>query len=173
MPFGIRPSNVRVCHFTTRAQGEAKVAAAEAARKGKKFRLMGSIPCEIFAGSYGGENLMAYAVIQTGGKQYRVAEGDLIEVEKLDVEAGTQAKFEEVLLVSNGGGVSIGAPLVAGRVSHCRGCRTDQSSQSHRFQIQAPERLSPHGGPSPAAHSAEDKGNHRVIPAYGSQERSR
>jgi large subunit ribosomal protein L21 len=71
-------------------------------------------PCEIFAGSYGGENLMAYAVIQTGGKQYRVAEGDLIEVEKLDVEAGAEAKFEEVLLVSNGGGVSIGAPLVAG-----------------------------------------------------------
>jgi large subunit ribosomal protein L21 len=56
---------------------------------------------------------MAYAVIQTGGKQYRVAEGDLIEVEKLDVEAGAEAKFE-VLLVSNGGGVSIGAPLVAG-----------------------------------------------------------
>ena len=57
---------------------------------------------------------MAYAVIQTGGKQYRVAEGDLIEVEKLDVEAGSEAKFEDVLLVSNGGGVSIGAPLVAG-----------------------------------------------------------
>ncbi len=56
---------------------------------------------------------MAYAVIQTGGKQYRVAEGDLIEVEKLDMEAGAEAKFE-VLLVSNGGGVSIGAPLVAG-----------------------------------------------------------
>ena len=57
---------------------------------------------------------MAYAVIQTGGKQYRVAEGDVIEVEKLDVEAGAEAKFEQVLLVSNGGGLSIGAPLVAG-----------------------------------------------------------
>jgi large subunit ribosomal protein L21 len=69
---------------------------------------------EILAGSHRGENLMAYAVIQTGGKQYRVAEGDLIEVEKLDVEAGAEAKFEQVLLVSNGAGVSIGAPLVAG-----------------------------------------------------------
>jgi large subunit ribosomal protein L21 len=57
---------------------------------------------------------MAYAVIQTGGKQYRVAEGDVIEVEKLDVEAGTQTKFDEVLLVANGTNVSVGAPLVAG-----------------------------------------------------------
>lgn len=57
---------------------------------------------------------MAYAVIQTGGKQYRVAEGDVIEVEKLDVEAGTDTKFEDVLLVSNGSALSIGAPLVQG-----------------------------------------------------------
>ena len=57
---------------------------------------------------------MAYAVIQTGGKQYRVAEGDEIEVEKLDVEAGTDTEFPEVLLVSNGAGVAIGEPFVAG-----------------------------------------------------------
>jgi len=57
---------------------------------------------------------MAYAVIQTGGKQYRVAEGDVIEVEKLEVEAGAEAKFEQVLLVSNGKSLSIGLPLVAG-----------------------------------------------------------
>jgi large subunit ribosomal protein L21 len=57
---------------------------------------------------------MAYAVIQTGGKQYRVAEGDVIEVEKLDVEPGTDAKFEQVLLVSDDDNLSIGMPLVAG-----------------------------------------------------------
>ena len=57
---------------------------------------------------------MAYAVIQTGGKQYRVAEGDVIEVEKLDVEAGADARFEQVLLVSDGASVSIGSPLVSG-----------------------------------------------------------
>jgi large subunit ribosomal protein L21 len=59
-------------------------------------------------------NLMAYAVIQTGGKQYRVAEGDVIEVEKLDVEAGADATFEQVLLVSDGESVAIGSPLVSG-----------------------------------------------------------
>lgn len=57
---------------------------------------------------------MAYAVIHTGGKQYRVAEGDVIEVEKLDFEAGAEAKFDEILLVSNDAGVSIGAPHVPG-----------------------------------------------------------
>lgn len=57
---------------------------------------------------------MSYAVIKTGGKQYRVAEGDILEVEKLDVEAGASTRFEEVLLVSNGSTLSIGAPLVAG-----------------------------------------------------------
>jgi large subunit ribosomal protein L21 len=60
------------------------------------------------------EFFMAYAVIQTGGKQYRVAEGDEIEVEKLDVEAGKKAEFAEVLLVANGSSVTIGEPLVAG-----------------------------------------------------------
>ncbi len=57
---------------------------------------------------------MAYAVIQTGGKQYRVAEGDIIDVEKLDIEAGTETKFEDILLVSNGQALSIGAPTVTG-----------------------------------------------------------
>jgi large subunit ribosomal protein L21 len=57
---------------------------------------------------------MAYAVIQTGGKQYRVAEGDVIDVEKLEVEPGTDATFSEVLLVSNGSDITVGSPLIAG-----------------------------------------------------------
>ena len=56
---------------------------------------------------------MAYAVIQTGGKQYRVAEGDTLEVEKLDFEAGAEAKFD-ALLVSKGSTLAIGTPLVEG-----------------------------------------------------------
>jgi len=57
---------------------------------------------------------MAYAVIQTGGKQYRVAEGDVVEVEKLDVAEGQTTTFAEVLLVSGAAGVSVGSPTVAG-----------------------------------------------------------
>lgn len=54
-----------------------------------------------------------YAIIQTGGKQYKVAEGDLLHIEKLEGDAGSKVNFAEVLLVG-GKTVKIGAPLVAG-----------------------------------------------------------
>jgi len=54
---------------------------------------------------------MSYAIIKTGGKQYRVAEGDVIEVEKLDVEAGAETTFSEVLFISNGGAFKTGGDL--------------------------------------------------------------
>ena len=57
---------------------------------------------------------MSYAIIQTGGKQYRVSEGDILNVEKLAVEAGTETSFSDVLLVVNGDKITLGAPLVAG-----------------------------------------------------------
>lgn len=55
-----------------------------------------------------------YAVIETGGKQYRVAVGDTLAVEKLDVE-GAEVVFDRVLLVADeGGNVSVGTPVLAG-----------------------------------------------------------
>ncbi len=57
---------------------------------------------------------MAYAIIQTGGRQFRVQPGDVVDVELLGVEAGQKAVFEEVLLASDDSGVKIGAPLLAG-----------------------------------------------------------
>lgn len=54
-----------------------------------------------------------YAIIKTGGKQYCVEEGKVITIEKLDVEAGAEVAFDEVLLVS-GDSVKIGQPTVAG-----------------------------------------------------------
>lgn len=57
---------------------------------------------------------MAYAVIKTGGKQYRVAEGDKIDIEKLDLSVGDEATFSEVLLVAGEGGTQIGSPTVEG-----------------------------------------------------------
>jgi large subunit ribosomal protein L21 len=55
-----------------------------------------------------------YAVIRTGGKQYRVAANDKITIEKLDGAAGDQVTFSDVLMVGNGAAVEIGAPLVSG-----------------------------------------------------------
>ena len=61
---------------------------------------------------------MKYAIIESGGKQYRAVEGTTIEVDRLPVEAGDQVPLEAVLLVANDGQVSVGTPLVKGaRVS--------------------------------------------------------
>jgi large subunit ribosomal protein L21 len=57
-----------------------------------------------------------YAVVKTGGKQYRVSPGDSIDVEKLPHEVGEQIELDQVLLVSNGSGAKIGQPLVEGAV---------------------------------------------------------
>jgi len=55
-----------------------------------------------------------FAVIRTGGKQYKVANGDVIKVEKLAGEAGASISFDEVLMVSDAGDTTVGTPLVAG-----------------------------------------------------------
>jgi large subunit ribosomal protein L21 len=55
-----------------------------------------------------------FAVIKTGGKQYRVAKDDLIVVEKLEAEAGKAVSFGDVLMVADGANVTVGAPTVAG-----------------------------------------------------------
>lgn len=60
-----------------------------------------------------------YAVIKTGGKQYQVKEGDILKVEKLDVDVNTTYDFEEVLLVSDGNEVKVGSPLVEGVKVSC------------------------------------------------------
>jgi large subunit ribosomal protein L21 len=55
-----------------------------------------------------------YAIIETGSKQYRVAEGDVIQVEKLHVEEGKEITFDRVLMVSDGQEVKVGAPVIEG-----------------------------------------------------------
>lgn len=55
-----------------------------------------------------------YAIIETGGKQYRVQEGDVITVEKLNVEAGKKVEFDKVLVMNNDADLKIGAPYVEG-----------------------------------------------------------
>ena len=55
-----------------------------------------------------------YAVVVTGGKQYRVEEGQTLKVEKLEVATGESIELEKVLLIGNGDDVKIGAPVVEG-----------------------------------------------------------
>ncbi|MBA57203.1 MAG: 50S ribosomal protein L21 [Pseudomonadales bacterium] len=68
-----------------------------------------------------------YAVFVSGGKQHRVAEGDVVKLELLEAEPGSAIEFDQVLLVANGDDVKIGAPVVEGGkvtgevVTHGRG----------------------------------------------------
>lgn len=55
-----------------------------------------------------------YAVMVTGGKQYRVMKGEVLRVEKLDAEAGSSVDFDQVLMVGDGEKITVGAPTVAG-----------------------------------------------------------
>ncbi|MCE9611273.1 MAG: 50S ribosomal protein L21 [Chthoniobacter sp.] len=69
---------------------------------------------------------MAYAIFKTGGKQYRVAQGDVIEIEKLDAEPGAETKFSEVLMVGAGSNLKLsgdlkGATVVGEVVEQFRG----------------------------------------------------
>ena len=89
-----------------------------------------------------------YAIIRSGGKQYRVKAGEQVRVESLAAEVGSTVSLEEVLLVGTGDGVKVGAPLVSGAkikatvVSHGRGDKVKifklrrrkhyQKTQGHR-----------------------------------------
>ncbi len=55
-----------------------------------------------------------YAVIVSGGKQHRVVEGEVLKLEKIEVETGGAVEFDKVLLVANGEEVKVGAPVVPG-----------------------------------------------------------
>ncbi len=55
-----------------------------------------------------------YAVIESGGKQHRVEEGEVLRLEKLDAATGEQVNFEKILLIGEGESVTVGTPYVAG-----------------------------------------------------------
>jgi large subunit ribosomal protein L21 len=75
----------------------------------------------------GERGLIMYAVIKTGGKQYRVSAGDKLKVEKLAGDVGSDVTIDQVLMLADGDNVTIGAPVIAGAsvqakvLSHGRG----------------------------------------------------
>jgi len=60
--------------------------------------------------------LLMYAVVKTGGKEYRISQGDLIRVEKVEGKAGDQVTMKDILMVSHEGQVQVGNPLLANAV---------------------------------------------------------
>jgi large subunit ribosomal protein L21 len=69
---------------------------------------------ELWAAFFSPEKTMAYAIIRTGGRQFRVAEGDTLDVDLLDVEPGKTATFGDVLLFADGKDLTHGNPLISG-----------------------------------------------------------
>jgi large subunit ribosomal protein L21 len=78
-----------------------------------------------------------YAVFTTGGKQYRVVVGDVIFVEKLDLESGAEVKFEEVLAVGKDGGTLVGDPTVAGASVSARALKNGRAKKITVFTYRA------------------------------------
>lgn len=70
-----------------------------------------------------------YAVIQTGGKQYRVAEGDVLRVELLEKEPKQAVSFDKVLLLENGDSITIGQPTVMGATVEAEVIRHDRAKK--------------------------------------------
>ncbi|MCR9258686.1 MAG: 50S ribosomal protein L21 [Pseudomonadaceae bacterium] len=70
-----------------------------------------------------------FAVFQSGGKQHRVSEGDVVKLEKIVAEPGEEVVFNEVLMVANGDDVNVGAPFVAGSAVTGEVVRTDRGKK--------------------------------------------
>ena len=94
-----------------------------------------------------------YAIIRTGGKQYRVSEGDVLNIEKLNVEEGQEVVFDDVLTVVNDGDVKVGNPTVAGAKVTAKVAKQGKADKIFVFQIQSKIQLSQTPGSSSTVYS--------------------
>jgi large subunit ribosomal protein L21 len=78
-----------------------------------------------------------YAVIETGGKQYRASEQTVLRVEKLEAEVGSEVRIEHVLLLGGDAGVKIGRPYVDGAVVTAKVVRQGKGRKIHGFTFKA------------------------------------
>ena len=76
-----------------------------------------------------------YAVIETGGKQYKVSEGDTLFVEKLGVEEGEAVTFDKVLVVADGENVKVGAPTVEGATVEAKVVKNGKAKKIYVFKM--------------------------------------
>lgn len=83
------------------------------------------------------EVLFVFAVIETGGKQYKVTEGDVVFVEKLDVSEGETVTFDRVLAVSSGENFSAGAPYIEGATVTANVVKNGKAKKIHVLKYKA------------------------------------
>ncbi len=77
---------------------------------------------------------MLHAIMETGGKQYRVGEGDIVFIEKLNVEAGDEVTFDKVLAVIGDGNTTIGTPVVEGAKVTAKVVKNGKGKKIHIFK---------------------------------------
>ena len=76
-----------------------------------------------------------YAVIVTGGKQYKVSEGDTLFIEKLDVEEGASVTFDQVLMAGEGENVTVGAPTIDGATVEAKVVKNGKAKKIYVFKM--------------------------------------
>ena len=76
-----------------------------------------------------------YAIIDTGGKQYKVSEGDVIYIEKLDVEEGAEITFDKVLMAGEGDAVKVGTPVVEGATVAAKALKNGKAKKVVVFKM--------------------------------------
>lgn len=76
-----------------------------------------------------------FAVIVTGGKQYKVAEGDTLFIEKLNAEEGSAVTFDQVLMVGEGDSVTVGAPVVDGAKVEAKVVKNGKAKKIYVFKM--------------------------------------
>jgi large subunit ribosomal protein L21 len=106
-----------------------------------------------------------YAVIATGGKQYRVENGTILKVEKLDAEPGATVEFGEVLLIGDGDSIKVGAPLLKGGKVTATGREAWQGREESHREVPSPQALPAPGHASPAVHAGQDHRHQRLSAA--------
>ena len=104
-----------------------------------------------------------YAIIQTGGKQYRVGLGDVLRVEKLAGDVGETVTLDNVLLVASGEEFQVGQPLVAGAQVTGQILTPGQSQKNPGLQKEAAEKFSASARSSAALHCFADQGYSAII----------
>ena len=86
------------------------------------------------------------AIIVTGGKQYTVAEGDVLYIEKLNVEAEAEVKFEQVLAILDGENTKFGAPVVEGATVEAKGVKNGKGKKIDIIRYKAKKNEKRHIG---------------------------
>lgn len=76
-----------------------------------------------------------YAIIETGGKQYKVSEGDVVFIEKLEVEEGAEVTFDKVLMVGEGDAAKVGTPVVEGATVTAKAIKNGKAKKVIVFKM--------------------------------------